>query len=168
MSPVHVHLVLNHVPVIGVVFGLALLAYGRFARSEDVWRAALWTFVVVGVLSALTYLTGEGAEETVEHLAGVWAPGIEVHEETAMLATIAAAGLAMLALAEIILERLQRAPSWFRILTFSGAMLVAALMARTAYLGGSIRHTELGEAGPAVEQEGLSLSVGTPQEAIDH
>ena len=58
MTLSHLHLVLNHVPVIGsvIAFGLLLLALVR--RSADLRRAGLEVFVLVGLLSLPAYLSG--------------------------------------------------------------------------------------------------------------
>jgi len=162
MTPVHVHLALNHVPLIGVVLGLMLLAFGRLRRSEELALAALITFVLVGALAAATYFSGEAAEDVVEHLAGVSAERIEAHEESALLSTLAAAGLGMLALAELVLLRMRAVPHWIKSLTFGGAVGVAALMTWTAWLGAWIRHTELdGRVPAAAPDERVAPQRGT-------
>jgi len=43
MNGAHLHLLLNHIPVIGVPLGLLLLAFAFLRRSEEWKRAALWT-----------------------------------------------------------------------------------------------------------------------------
>lgn len=44
MSATHLHLVLNHVPILGIPFGIALLLMGVLRHSEELKRAALVTF----------------------------------------------------------------------------------------------------------------------------
>jgi hypothetical protein len=62
---------LNHIPVIGIPTGAALLIYGLLRRSEEVKRVSLLVFVVVAIITLPTYLAGKAAEDMVEHLAGV-------------------------------------------------------------------------------------------------
>jgi hypothetical protein len=95
MSPAHLHLVLNHIPVLGTLFGLALLGYARYRREDAVTRAALGTFVVVALLALPAYFTGEPAEEAVEHAPGVAEQAIETHEAAgaALAVAVATAGL---------------------------------------------------------------------------
>jgi hypothetical protein len=88
MNWAHVHLLLNHVPVIGVAFGFFLLLLGVVRKSDELKRASLVVFVVVGALAVPTYLTGEPAEKIVRDLPGVSRALIEQHEDAAMFALI--------------------------------------------------------------------------------
>lgn len=51
MNWAHVHLLLNHVPVLGTIFGLALLGYALMRRNDGLTRVALGVFVVVALLA---------------------------------------------------------------------------------------------------------------------
>jgi uncharacterized membrane protein YeaQ/YmgE (transglycosylase-associated protein family) len=149
MSAVHLHLLLNHVPVIGMVIGLFLLAWAVFRQDQGVARATLGLFVVLAVVALATFLTGEPAEEAVEGLAGVAEGAIERHEEAALLATIALGVLGALSLGA--LARFRRRPLPRRVL---GLLLVVALvpagaMGWAANLGGQIRHSEIRAGAPA-------------------
>lgn len=144
MNPAHVHLMLNHIPVLGAMFGLALLAWALLRRNEALERVALGTFVVVALAAVPVFLTGEPAEGVVEHLAGTAEPAIKAHEDAALVALIAIAGLGVFALTMLLLFRKRAFPR-----PLAGAALVFALatagwMAQTANLGGRIRHAELG------------------------
>jgi len=143
MNWAHVHLMLNHLPVLGTVFGFALLAWGVLRRNETLQRAALGTFVFTALAAVLVYLTGEPAEELVEDLAGTAKQAIEAHEAAAVVALIAIEALGALALTVLVLFRKRGIPR-----PLAGAALVFALgtagwMAQTANLGGRIRHAEL-------------------------
>jgi hypothetical protein len=39
MSTVHLHLLLNHVPVIGMIIGICLLAWALFRKDQGLARA---------------------------------------------------------------------------------------------------------------------------------
>lgn len=83
MTPVHLHLLLNHVPVpvLGVVFGLLILLGGIAWRRADVARTAMALFVAAGLAAIPTYLSGEPAEEAVGRAAGAIESWVEPHEE---------------------------------------------------------------------------------------
>jgi predicted RND superfamily exporter protein len=89
------------------------------------------------------YLTGEPAEEVVEHLPGVAESFIESHEDAAkfsLILTLATGALAFVAL------WFQKSESRRRLVNFGvmGLATVAFLsLAYTANLGGKIRHSEL-------------------------
>ena len=66
MNAAYVHLTLNHVPVLGVVFALPLLGFGLLRRNPALLRAGWVTLVAVALVAIPVYLSGEGAEEIVE------------------------------------------------------------------------------------------------------
>jgi Domain of unknown function (DUF5666) len=71
MNAAHLHLILNHVPVLGVVFAGLLLGTALWYRSAQFQRVALVAMVGSALVAVPVYLTGERAEEAVEHVAGV-------------------------------------------------------------------------------------------------
>ena len=148
MNWAHVHLVLNHLPVILVPVALALLAFGVVRRSADMTNVSLGLFVVAAVFGGGVFLTGEPAEEVVAHLPGVSKAAIDEHEEAAEVAAIVTGLAGLLALGVLVMSRGRRqAPTWLLAATFVVALLAAGLMARAANLGGRIRHPEIAHAG---------------------
>ncbi|HEU5261192.1 MAG TPA: hypothetical protein VFU41_07185 [Gemmatimonadales bacterium] len=155
MNWAHIHLLLNHVPVLGTIFGLALLAYAVFKRNDDLKRLALGMFVVVGLLALPVYFTGEPAEETVEHVVGDSKSFVKAHEAAALVSLIGVELLGLIALVGLYLSRGGR-PLSAKITraTLVVSLVAAGLMARTANLGGQIRHAEIRAEAPfpAAEQ----------------
>jgi uncharacterized membrane protein len=142
MDLVHAHLVLNHVPVVGLLFGLALLVAGVLKNSADLKAAGLWTFVIVGLLGVAVFLTGEPAEDAVENLSGVSHAMIERHEEAGEAASIALALLGTIAMATLLVRRFQTVTKGLIAITLLAAMGSMAVVGWTANLGGKIRHSE--------------------------
>jgi len=54
----HVHLMINHFPALGSLFGFSLFGAGMYLGSEDVKKAALYTIVLTAVFSGIAFLTG--------------------------------------------------------------------------------------------------------------
>ena len=146
MTATHLHLLLNHIPILGCFFGLALLAAGAVSHEGRLWltRAALGVFLVVGVAAVRANLTGEEAEHQVEKLPGVTHHAVHEHEEAAEAALVAAALLGAVALGTFLLQQRNhphtRRALW---LVWALALVTAGLMARTGYEGGLIRRPEL-------------------------
>jgi hypothetical protein len=144
MNQAHLHLLLNHLPILGALFGLLILAGGFFLKNDTVKRTALGIFALSAVFAIPAYLTGEGAEEVVESLPGVTENLIEAHEEMAniFLWLVGALGLISLVTLYTDLKSKKVAPMLYT-LTFIvaiGAMFVAQ---RVGTSGGEIRHTEI-------------------------
>jgi len=140
----HLHLMLNHLPLFGLLIGLLLLGAAMWRGSIELTRAAMVLLVLVAGAAVVVYLTGEAAEELVENLPGVSEELIERHEETALVATVGATlvGLA----AAVGLWRLRAVtvlPPWPSRLVLALGLVALALVAWTAGQGGQIRHTEI-------------------------
>ena len=71
MNWAHVHLMLNHIPVVGIGFAILLLAVAVVRRSHELTNVALVFVILVSLWAIPAYLTGEPAEEVVEDLPGV-------------------------------------------------------------------------------------------------
>ena len=146
MNATHFHLLINHIPILGSFFGLALLAAGAVSHGGRLWltRAAFAFFIVVGATAIPANLSGEEAEDQVEKIAGVTHHAIHEHEEAAEAAWVVASILGAVSLGAWLLQqrnhRLQR-PALLAV--WALAMLTAGLMARTGYEGGLIRRPEL-------------------------
>jgi hypothetical protein len=143
MNIAHIHLLLNHVPVIGTFIGIALIAWAILRRSTEVAKTALGLFILLAPIALVVYLTGDPAEHLVEHLPGVTDAAIEAHEEAATVAAIALGGLGVLTLWALVHFRRRALPKGVVLVALAYSLGVGGLMAWTANLGGQIRHTEI-------------------------
>jgi len=154
MSFVHLHLMLNHLPVIGALFGILLLALALVRRSSELGKVSLGLFAMLGALSVIVFFTGEPAEEIVEKLPGFSEAITERHEEAALVATIAMAALGAIALVGLAAFRRRTLPRWVTASGLAAALGAGGLMGYTAYLGGQVRHTEVRPGSIAATQSG--------------
>jgi len=144
MNAAHVHLLLNHVPVLGSPFCLLVLLFGLLRKSDEVVRAGLLGLVLVALLTAPAYLSGEGAEDVVRPLAGVSTLLMAEHEAAALPAMLTVEGVGVLALAGLVIGRRERRmPGRLLVTVIAGSALACALLARAANLGGQVHHPEL-------------------------
>ncbi len=144
MNGAHFHLLLNHLPVIGTIFGLLILLFALWRKSEEVKRVALGVFVFAAFAAVPTYLTGEPAEEVAEHLPGVAKALIESHEEAAQFALLAVSLTGIVSLVGLVLtRRAERMAQWMVLAPLVLALVTSGLLGWTANLGGQIRHSEI-------------------------
>ncbi len=71
MNDAHLHMVVNHFPIIGTIFGLGILITGIALKNKVINNVAYVLFVVAAVFAAVSMATGEGAEEIAEKLPSV-------------------------------------------------------------------------------------------------
>jgi hypothetical protein len=142
-SGAHIHLLVNHVPILGALFALALLAASFIWAPDVLRRTALVVLIGTGVASAVADLTGEPAEDAVRGLPGVLREAIHAHEEFAEAAYIGAIALGVLALIAVVRWRRSSVPRSATLVALVGSVALAGAMAYTGLLGGRIRHTEV-------------------------
>lgn len=145
MNQAHWHLILNHAPILGSLFGLVLLLLAVVLHAQPVLlRTSLATLMVAALLAIPTQLTGEGAEELVEDQPSVSETLIHEHQEAAELSFWVMEATGALALVSLLLlARSHARAGIFTYLTLAGALASFGLMARTGYLGGQIMHPEV-------------------------
>jgi hypothetical protein len=142
MNYAHIHLILNHIPALAMMFGLLILIYGFLRKSTEVKQTALGIFVLAALMTIPVYLTGEPAEEIVENLAGVSEAFIESHEDSALYALVLMQFAGTLALLNLIFFRRKFATKLLIITMLSSFFAVGSIL-WTANLGGKIRHPEI-------------------------
>lgn len=154
----HFHLMLNHVPILGVPLALMMLIYAHVYSADQIKKFALGFLIVVGVLSCGAYFTGEPAEKMVEELPGVSESFIHEHEEAAEFAFVLTEVAAIMSLVVLVLKNNAIVQKWVPKFLLAVLVLASVSLARTGYLGGLVRHTELrgsGELAPASATEEL-------------
>lgn len=144
MNWAHVHLIINHFPVIGILGAILLLVYSLVRKSEEVKMVSLGVFAIIALITLAVYFTGEAAEKVVKNLPGVTETYIGRHEEIASLTLVLMEILGITSLTGLVLLRHSGAiPKWVAVMILILSLITAAVVNLTANLGGQIRHTEI-------------------------
>ena len=144
MNQTHIHLLITHLPVFGSILGGVVLAYALWAKSNQTTIAAYILLIISSIGAGISYLTGEAAEETVENIAGVSKNLVEQHEEVAVITLVLFIVLGIASVVGLFL-------TWRKFASVRSVAVVVLVIsvvsfgfvARTGYLGGQIRHTEI-------------------------
>jgi uncharacterized membrane protein len=144
MNAAHLHLVLTHFPIVGTAIGIGILIYGQLVKNSAIKKVSYGIFIVMAILTIPVFQTGEGAEETVEHLAGVSEELIEKHEELAEKAIWLMAFLGVLSVVNLFVS-LKNYPlaKVLGLITLIVSLGTFGLFAKVGNLGGQIRHSEI-------------------------
>jgi len=144
MDAVHIHLILTHFPIVGTFIAVGILAYGLFVKNDTIKKVALIIFILMAITTIPVFLTGEEAEETVEHIAGVSEHIIEEHEELAEKAIWLIEFLGALSLfALFAIKNKKSSAKTIVLITFIVSIITFGVFAKVGNLGGQIRHSEI-------------------------
>ena len=159
MNQTHIHLLITHLPIFGSLFGGLVLAHGLWSKSNQTKIAAYNLFIISSIGAGIAYLTGEAAEETVENIQGVFEATIKQHETFALYAFVSLIVLGFASVVGLFLT-LKRSPlmKTTALLVLFISIISFGLIARTGYLGGQIRHTEINgtnNTNPTLNQEDI-------------
>ena len=144
MDPAHIHLLINHLAVFGSLMGAIVLAHALYTKNNQTKMAAYYVFIISSIGAIIAYLTGEPAEHLVEDMAGISHDTIEAHEDAAIYALYAFIALGVLSLIGLYLALKKHASTrMMALIVMVVSLLSFGIIARTGYLGGQIRHTEI-------------------------
>lgn len=150
MNDAHLHMVVNHFPIIGTILGLGILIGGLIFKNNSIKNTAYCLFIVAALFSFASMNTGEGAEEIAEKLPDVTDQIIHEHEEAAEKLALVLYLLGAISIVGLYLNVKKNAKA--NLVSFL-ALTVAAvgvfLAQQTGTTGGEIRHTEIRANGAA-------------------
>jgi uncharacterized membrane protein len=144
MNDAHLHMVVNHFPIIGTILGAGILLAGILFKNNTVKNVAYVLFVVAAVFAAVSMATGEGAEEMVEDMPTVGHDIIHEHEEIAEKLALSLYVLGVVSLFGLYanIKKLSQAKI-AAILTLVISVIAIYFAQLTGTTGGEIRHTEI-------------------------
>jgi uncharacterized membrane protein len=144
MNDAHLHMIVNHFPIIGTIFGLGILITGIILKNNTVKSTAYVLFTVAAIFAAFSMGTGDGAEELVEDMPSIGKQIIHQHEEMAEKLAIVLYVLAAISLAGLYLNFKKHAKA--QLVTIAALVIAIGatfLAQQTGTTGGEIRHTEI-------------------------
>jgi len=160
MNFVHIHLLLNHLPVIGSIIGFGLFLSSLFGKNDDLRRSSLIVFAAMALIGIPAFASGKGAQLMLKGKPGISDAFMQRHEGAAMLALWFLEATGALALAGLwqLRHRARMAP-WNLLAVLIFSLLTMGLMARTGNTGGEISHPEVRASQGATPTEGTVESI---------
>ena len=154
MDGAHLHLVLNHFPILGSLFGLVILAYGLWSKNKAFINIGLIGLIAIALFTIPAFLSGEAAEEVIEHNPGVSEHLIEDHEERGKIGFLLMELLGIMSMAALFLSvKNKKGGKLLNYALLIFAILVFGFMVTVGNSGGKINHPELREVNEPPSQE---------------
>jgi uncharacterized membrane protein len=144
MNDAHLHMLVNHFPIIGTLLGLGILITGLLLKNNSVKNTAYVLFIIAVIFGAFSMATGDGAEELVEDMPNIGHQIIHEHEEMAEKFILVMYATGIFSILSIFTS--VKKHKWARIFAFITLLLAltASILAKNVGTsGGEIRHTEI-------------------------
>lgn len=178
MNLVHVHLWLNHLPILGTLITLGLFLISLAFDRDDLKQAALALFVTIALFSIPAYMSGNAAQKQLQdENPDISMDAVQVHQGSALIAFIfieLTGGVSLLGLWRFSRSEknpwMERPAKWHLAVVLVLAVATAGLMAIAGNTGGDIRHAEIATGpGPtsAVGELGFRLAAFIQHMVID-
>jgi hypothetical protein len=144
MNLAHIHVVLNHIPSLGIIAAFFFLAAAIYRKNDTLKKHTFVALVLITLSILPTYVTGSEALRIIRDLPSFSRPMVELHQNAAMITLIfmtVTGTLAWFGLWEF--RRYSRAGTVTSIGSLLGAAVALVSVLYTASLGGKVNHAEI-------------------------
>jgi uncharacterized membrane protein len=144
MNLAHLHLLLNHWPIIGSFIGLGMLILALAEKSDDLKQASFASLSLLALVALPAYMSGNAAQEMIQRSEGVSQALIETHQGAALIALVfieITGALAWVGLWQF--RRDSRPATWTVPAVVMSATATVGFMMLAGNTGGEIRHPEI-------------------------
>lgn len=161
MDNTHLHLILNHFPILGTLFALCILGWGILRKNTSLESAGFVTLIIISLLTIPVFLTGKEAHEPLDQVPGVSDQYLEEHEELAKKAIWLMFATGAMSLITMIVSKGGKSRKVIlNVITLLLAAGSLGIMTVVGNYGGKIRHSEL--------RDDAETSVNEHMETHDH
>jgi len=145
------HLLLNHWPIIGTIFGLVLFLLAIITNRDPLKQISLILIVFVALMSIPAYMSGNAAQQVIKDMPGVSMAMIENHQGAAFISLVfleitgafALFGLWQYSVPKKKESRASSLSLGTAALVFLFLVITVVMMSITGNTGGDIRHPEI-------------------------
>jgi len=150
MNLVHVHLWLNHLPILGTLIALALFVIALAFDRDDLKQAGLALFVLIALLSIPAYMSGNAAQNEIKDDPAYSMELIQAHQGSALVAFLfieLTGAVSLIGLWRFSRSEknpwMERPAKWNLLAVLVLAVATSGVMAVAGNTGGEIRHSEI-------------------------
>lgn len=144
LSMAHIHLLVNHFPIIGSIFVLVLFIVALIFKNGFLQKLSLWFLAGIAIITAVAYISGDKTKSVVQGLPQTSDTMIALHEQAARYGLIIMFIAGVVSLGGILLySKRPVLPAYLRIFVLVLLLASIAVMIYIGYLGGQIMHPEI-------------------------
>lgn len=144
LSIAHIHLLVNHFPIIGSIFILILFLIALIFKDIFLQKLSLWFLAGIALSTAVAYVSGNGTKRAVQGLSQVSDTTITAHEQAARYGLIIMFLAGIVSVGGILFYRKRPIlPLYFRITVLMILFVSVAVLTYVGLLGGQIMHPEI-------------------------
>ena len=160
MNEAHIHMLVNHFPIIGLFFGLGVLLFGVVKKNLTLKSTAYVMLIICVIFGQLAMMTGDKAEHFVEDLPGFTHNVIHEHEEAAEVFMIPMYVLGLVSIVGLYAQSKKHSfEKWISYLALVLGVVCIFLSKNAGTTGGEIRHTEIRENSSTLSNSNTSSQV---------
>ena len=150
MNSAHLHLILSHIPVIGIPLVLLIFFISLLKKSPAIFIAGCWILLLTSITAIFVYNSGSPAHEIAETYPHFNRPAFESHRDLAPYTLLSCLFSGFLALVSLLFNQFRGQVIRFMvILTILSVLASTVLLSLSANLGGRIMHQEINAPQPA-------------------
>lgn len=141
----HIHLMLNHLPIFGMIVLLFLMTHAVIFKKEKLIKTYLWYFAAAALVTLPVFLTGDPSSDILKTVfPNVNNEIIENHETFGYVSLIISLVLGISGLIALrYFKGREILPSWFKYSYLIIALLSVLAFSWTGKTGGEIMHSEI-------------------------
>ncbi len=159
MNDAHLHMVVNHFPIIGTILAIGILIAGLVLKNSTIRNTSYFVFIIAAVFGILSMSTGEGAEELVKDMPDVGWKIIHEHEEIAEKLALLLDVIGVLSVVALYLNFKKNPKEKIVSLIILGIAIASlVVIQKVGTSGGEIRHTEIREGSQNTSAEKLDTN----------
>ncbi|MDD5363122.1 MAG: hypothetical protein PHN88_13395 [Ignavibacteria bacterium] len=144
INTAHLHLILNHFPIIGTTIVVIVMGYGVIKNDDKFKKFGLFLLILISLITIPVFFTGGKAAGIVKGMDGILEENIEPHEDFARLSFIAMEISGIISVICLFIFKKGRSmPVWLGLLVLLLIIAVNLMMVYAGHLGGKISHFEL-------------------------
>jgi len=144
INEAHLHLLLNHIPIVGLFISFLVLIVGFILKNQTIKRTALALVIFSSLASIPAFYSGENAEDVIENLPSTSETLLHNHEQSAKLffkIMLITGGLALIVLVVDLTDKIWSKPLYLPLII--GMVFCIYLAKDAGTSGGEIRHPEI-------------------------